>query len=491
MTRPRAGRWGVRRGLAAAALVALAAAAACGAPRAAKSTAAPRAAFTPTAAQEAFLDTLERRTFFWFWDLSDPRTGLTPDRWPTRSFSSISATGFALTAYGIGESRGWITRDQARTRTLATLRFFRDARQDTARAGSTGYRGFYYHFLDPATGTRFENVELSTVDTALLLAGALFAQTWFDRDDPAEREIRAIADTLMARADWTWATVRPPMVVLAWSPEEGALPYDWRGYNESMLIPLLALASTTHPADPAIWSNWTAACRWGTFEGQEHVGFGPLFGHHYSHLWWDFRGIQDSLMRAHGIDWAENARRATLAQRAYAIRNPSGFRGYGERLWGLSACDGPLDGAVVIDGRKREFHTYSARGASRDEIVDDGTIAPTAAGGSTAFAPEVSIPALMAMRADWGAQGFNAYGFVDALNPTLNVKADVHQGRIVPGVGWFDTDQLGIDQGPIVAMIENLRTGLVWRTMRRNAYVVRGLQRAGFTGGWLDSVATR
>jgi hypothetical protein len=216
-----------------------------------------------------------------------------------------------------------------------------------------------------------------------------------------------------------------------------------------------------------------------------------LFGHHYSHLWWDFRGIQDSLMRAHGIDWAENARRATLAQRAYAIRNPSGFRGYGERLWGLSACDGPLDGTLTIDGRKREFHTYSARGASRDEIVDDGTIAPTAAGGSIAFAPEVCIPVLMAMRHDWGAHAFNAYGFVDALNPTLNVATRVPQGQVVPGTGWFDTDQLGIDQGPIVAMIENLRTGLVWRTMRRNPYVVRGLKRAGFTGGWLDSTGTR
>lgn len=192
-------------------------------------------------------------------------------------------------------------------------------------------------------------------------------------------------------------------------------------------------------------------------------------------------------MRARGMDWFENSRRATLAQRAYALANPGMFRGYGERLWGLTACDGPLDGAVVVGGRRREFQTYAARGASFLKVIDDGTIAPAAAGGSIAFAPEVVIPTLLAMRDDWGSALFGRYGFVDALNPTLDVPAPVSQGRVVAGVGWFDDDHLGIDQGPILAMIENHRSGLVWKTMRRNPHVVRGLRAAGFTGGWLDA----
>ncbi|HEY2955346.1 MAG TPA: glucoamylase family protein [Candidatus Eisenbacteria bacterium] len=443
----------------------------------------------PAARQAAFLDTLERRTFEWFWDLCDPGTGLTPDRWPTRSFASMGATGFALTAYPIGAERGYVTRAQAARRTLATLRFLWGARQDTAARGATGYRGFFYHFVDPATGERFEDVELSTVDSALLFAGALFCQSYFDRADSAESGVRALAESLYARADWTWAQARPPAIAHGWRPREGLLPYDWIGYDEAMILYVLALGSPTHAVAPEAWEAWTRGYRWGTFQGQEHLGFAPLFGHQYSHLWIDFRGIRDATMRGRGIDYFENSRRATLAQRAYAIANPSGFRGYGERLWGLSACDGPLDGTVTIDGRAREFHTYQARGASFVRVTDDGTIAPTAAASSIAFAPEVVIPALVAMRYDWGDRLFGRYGFVDALNPTLVVPVATHHGQVDPGRGWFDTDYLGIDQGPILAMIENHRSGLVWRVMRKNPHVVRGLRRAGFAGGWLDSAA--
>jgi hypothetical protein len=203
-------------------------------------------------------------------------------------------------------------------------------------------------------------------------------------------------------------------------------------------------------------------------------------------VWLDLRGVRDSLMQAHGIDWFENSRRATYAQRAYAVANPGGFRGYGESLWGLTACDGPLDGQLTVDGRQRAFRTYAARGASFHEIVDDGTVSPAAAGGSIAFAPEIVIPALIAMRETYGENLFRQYGFVDAFNPTLDVPGQTHHGRTVPGVGWFDSDYLGIDQGPILCMTENYRSGLVWRVMRRNPHVVRGMRAAGFTGGWLD-----
>ena len=479
----------LRRALLVATLAVVAASASC---QAASQAGRARPAPAARAAREAaFLDTLELRTFRWFWDLSDPRTGLTPDRAPTPSFASVAAVGFALTAYPIGAERGWVTRAQARERTLATLRFFWQAPQGTAPQGCTGYRGFFYHFLEPETGHRFQDVELSTMDSALLLAGALFCQSYFDRDEPEEAQVRALAESLYARADWRWAQVRPPMVVHGWDPEHGFLPYDWRGMNESMLVPILALGSPAHALGREVWSDWLRGCRWGSFQGVGHVGFPPLFGHQYSQVWLDLRGLQDSLMRAHGTDWFENSRRATLAQRSYAISNPGRFRGYGERLWGLTACDGPVNDSVTVGGRRLRFSTYEARGASFREIIDDGTVSPAAAGGSIAFAPEVAVPVLLAMRETYGEHVFGAYGFVDALNPTLDVPTRVQHGRVVQGVGWFDVDRLGIDQGPILAMIENHRSGLVWRTMRRNPHVVRGLRVAGFTGGWLDSTQVR
>jgi len=436
-------------------------------------------------AHAAFLDTLEQRTFRWFWDLSDPSTGLTPDRWPTRSFVSVGAMGFALTAYPIGAERGWVARQAAAQRTLATLRFLWHAPQDTAARGMTGYRGFFYHFLDPTGGQRFENVELSTMDTALLMAGVLFCQSYFDRPSALEDSIRSLAESLYDRVDWRWAQIRPPTIALGWLPREGHLPYDWRGYNEAMILHILALGSPSHAVGPETWEAWTSRYRWGAFQGQEYLGFAPLFGHQYSHVWIDFRGIRDAAMRARGIDYFENSRRATLAHRAYAIANPSGFTGYGDRLWGLSACDGPLDSTVEIGGRLRSFRTYAARGVSFTEVTDDGTVAPTAAAASIVFAPEVVVPTLIAMRATYGESLFGRYGFVDALNPTLRVAVPVHHGRVDPTKGWFDTDYLGIDQGPILAMIENYRSELVWRTMRRNPHIRRGLERAGFTGGWL------
>jgi hypothetical protein len=352
-----------------------------------------------------------------------------------------------------------------------------------------GYRGFFYHFLHPGSGTRFEDVELSDIDTALFLAGALFCQSYFDGDAPAERRIRAVADSLVARVEWTWMLVRKPLLSMGWKPGEGHLEWDWHGYNEAMVLQLLALGSPTHPVSAATWWAWTKGYRWGSFHGQDYLGFAPLFGHQYSHVWVDFRGIRDDAMREKGLDYFENSRRATIAQRAYAIANPSGFKDYGTDVWGLTACDGPMDGTLTLAGRERTFHTYQARGACFTHVSDDGTIAPTAAGGSIAFAPEFCLPALMAMRERYGGHVFRRYGFVDAFNPTLDVDVKTQHGRVVPGVGWFDDDHLGIDQGPILAMLENWRSGLVWRVMRKNPHLRRGLRAAGFQGGWLEAGA--
>jgi hypothetical protein len=431
---------------------------------------------------------LEERTFLYFWDLAHPETGLVPDRWPTPSFSSVAAVGFGLTAYGIGAERGWVSREAARDRTLGTLRFLAAAPRGPEPAGTIGHRGFFYHFLHMDSGFRFERVELSSIDTALLIAGVLFSQSYFDRDDPAEKEIRSLAEALYRAVEWPWMVVRPPAVAMGWTPEGGFLGWDWRGYNEAMILLILALGSPTHPIAPEAWDAWTRDYVWGEFHGQEHISFPPLFGHQYTAVWVDFRGIQDDYTRTEGLDYHENSRRATYSHRAYAIANPEGWRGYGADLWGLTASDGPFDGTLEIDGRSRTFHTYWARGVGLVEHCDDGTIAPTAAASSIAFAPEIAIPAIAAQKAYGGDRLYGRYGFFDAFNPTLRMPVKLQHGQLDPELGWFDTDYLGIDQGPIVALIENHRSELVWRTMKRNPHLVRGLRRAGFRGGWLDTV---
>lgn len=418
-------------------------------------------------ADEAMLDDLEHRTFDFFWKTANPDTGLVPDRAPTPSFSSIAAVGFGLTAYAIGAERNYVSRAEARDRVVKTLKFFRDAPQGDAATGMTGYKGFYYHFLDMQTGARFKDVELSSVDTALLLAGVLFVREYFA--NPDEAELRQIADTLLERPDWKWMSTRAPKVAMGWTPESGFLAHDWVGYNEAMIVILLALGSPSSAVEPAAWQAWSADYdrTFGTAYGQKHLVFPPLFGHQYSHLWVDFRGIRDPYMAAHDLDYFENSRRATLAQQAYAVANPDGWKGYGADVWGLTACDGPGDKTVTIAGKPRQIRGYAARGMAS---YDDGTIAPTAMVSSIAFAPEVVLPGIRALREKHGAQIYREYGFVDAFNPTLD---------------WVDVDYLGIDQGPIIGMIENHRSELVWKTMKKSAYLRRALARAGFTGGWL------
>ena len=431
---------------------------------------------------------IERRTFQFFWDTTNENNGLTPDRYPARPFSSIAAVGYALTAYPIGIENGWVSRTQAVDRTLTTLKFLRNLPQGPQATGKGGYRGFYYHFLHMDSGHRFASwVELSSVDTALLMMGVLFAQSYYDGADPREVEIRKLADELYAGVDWTWLQRRAPLVSMGWFPEKGFIEHDWRGYNEAMLLYVLALGSPTHAVEPEAWTAWTRTYdeTWGTFQGQEYLAFGPLFGHQYSHVWIDFRGIQDAYMRERGIDYFENSRRAAYAHRAYAIANPMQWKGYGANVWGLTASDGPQRTRQQYAGEQREFRHYSARGAGLADNFDDGTIAPTAAIASLPFAPEIVIPATLEMHQRYGEFLYSSYGFLDAFNPSFDYDIPLNTGRIVPGEGWVASDYLGIDQGPILAMIANYRSGFVWNVMKRNPYIRTGLERAGFTGGWL------
>jgi hypothetical protein len=419
-----------------------------------------------------FLTDLEQRTFRFFWETANPKNGLIPDRYPTPSHASIAAVGFGLTAYPIGVERDYISRLEAQRRVLATLRYF---------ANASNEHGFFYHFVDMRSGARASDSEVSTVDTALLLAGMLFCEDYFASQDPRDVEIRKLTDDIYRRVDWTWAQPRPPAVALAWTPESGFSGSDWRGYNEAMLVYLLALGSPTHPIESEAWKLWTSTYdqHWGTLYDQTYLSFAPLFGHQYTHVWVDFRGIRDDYMRSHDLDYFENSRRATYTQRRYAIANPKHWQGYGKNVWGLSASDGP----GTSPGRDQPYLTYAARGVGLGRIVDDGTIAPTAAISSLPFAPEIVLPATLEMYQRFGSSIYSSYGFLDAFNASVRnpSSAAARSGDL----GWVDPDYIGIDEGPILAMIENYRSDLVWRVMRSDPYLQHGLARAGFSGGWL------
>ena len=431
---------------------------------------------------------IERRTFQFFWDTTNEVNGLTPDRYPSRPFASIAAVGYALTAYPIGIENNWVSRNQAVDRTLLTLKFFRDMPQGPQATGKGAYKGFYYHFLDMQKGERYNSwVELSSVDTSLFMMGVLFAQSYYDRDDPREKEIREIAEELYRRVDWNWLQQNKPLVSMGWFPESGFIPHDWMGYNEAMMLYVLALGSPTHPVSPEAWQVWARTYNddWGVYQGQEFLAFGPMFGHQYSHVWIDFRGIQDDFMRERGMDYFENSRRATLAQREYAINNPMKWKDYGENVWGLTASDGPQQTVQEFRGEQREFRHYSARGAGLRENFDDGTIAPTAAISSLPFAPEIVIPATLEMHERYGEYLYSSYGFLDSFNRSFDFDIPLKTGRLVPGEGWVASDYIGIDQGPILTMIANYRNDFVWNVMKKNAHIRTGLERAGFKGGWL------
>lgn len=431
---------------------------------------------------------IERRTFQFFWDTTNEVNGLTPDRFPSRPFASIASVGFSLTAYPIGIENGWVSRTQAVDRTLVTLEFLRQARMGPQAEGRSGHKGFFYHFLDMQSGARYDKwVELSSVDTGILLMGVLFAQSYYTGDDEREVRIRELADQIYRRVEWPYLQQRPPLISMGWYPERGFITHDWKGYNEAMLVYILALGSPTHPVEPEAWEVWTQTYErdWGVFQGQEYLSFGPHFGHQYSHVWIDFRGIRDEYMKNRGIDYFENSRRATYAQRAYAIDNPMGWEDYGENVWGLTASDGPQRTTQEFKGQQREFRHYSARGAGLSDEFDDGTIAPTAAIASLPFAPEIVIPATEELYERYGEYLYSSYGFLDAVNPSFKYDVPLKTGRLIPGRGWVASDYIGIDQGPILTMIANYRNDFVWKVMRENPYIRKGLERAGFTGGWL------
>jgi len=416
---------------------------------------------------------LERDTFKYFADEVNPENGLVRDSTRRGSPSSIAAVGFALTAYPIAVERKYLARTEAVKRTLTTLRFFHDAPHGKQR-DATGYKGFYYHFLDMETGRRANKCEISTIDTTYLLAGALAAACYFNSDTKAERELRELADALYKRADWHWAQNGALTVSHGWRPERGFIRYRWTGYSEALILYILGLASPTFPLPAESYKAWTRTYKWKKLYGHEFVYAGPMFIHHLSHMWIDFRGIQDDYMRGKAMDYFENSRRAIYAQQAYAMRNPKKFAGYGRFSWGITASDGPGPAERRVNGRRVRFFDYKAR--SIPYGPDDGTLAPWAVAASLPFAPEIVLPSLFLLNEDY-PEITSEYGFKCSYNPTFT-----SEGRN----GWISKGYYGLDQGPIIMMIENYRTEFIWRLMRRCPFIVTGLRRAGFSGGWLN-----
>jgi hypothetical protein len=411
----------------------------------------------PFASDDDFLEYIQAANFYYFWYSGNPANGLVPDRSANGSGCSIAAVGFGLTAIGIGVDHGWISRTQATARVLTTLNTFWNGPQGSNTTGVIGYNGWFYHFLDMNLAVRSGGTELSSIDTVLLLGGIMYCKQYFNGTNADETSIRTLAAQIFNRVDWTWMARGTDAVSMGWYPGTGAgsgfISGNWVGYNEGMLLYILGLGIANNPLPATAWSRWTSGYVYtNNLYGESFLLFPPLFGHEYSHCWIDFRHIGDTYMNSHNSTYFENSRRAAIANRAYCIADPLGWVGYGSNTWGLTACDGPSG--------------YSARGAPPAQN-DDGTIAPTAAGAAMAFTPEFSLPTLRNFyngRAHlWSAAG---YGFIDAFNQTPPV--------------WFDTDELGIDQGPIVIMIENHRTNKPWRLFMQDPEVQRGLARAGF-----------
>jgi hypothetical protein len=415
---------------------------------------------TPSAfaSDNAFMDYLEEANFDYYWYTANPTNGLVPDRSaggaPGGSAASIFAVGLGLTAIGIAVDHGWITRAQGAARVQTTLNTFWNGPQGSNTTGEIGYQGWFYHFLDMNAATRSGSSELSSIDSTFLLAGILYAKQYFNGNNATETNIQTLASDIFNRVNWLWFAPDIPgtnAVRMGWLPESGFSTFgDWKGYNEGMLLYLLGMGASSNTLPAACWSYWTSGYIWGTQYGESYVIFPPMYGHEYSQCWVDFRHVGDAYMNGENSTYFQNSRRAALAQQQYCIANPGGFRGYSAQFWGLTASDDPSG--------------YVVHGAPPDES-DNGTLAPTASGGAMSFAPDIALPTLEAIYNQGRTRVWTAFGFIDAFNFQQN---------------WYDVDELGIDQGPIIVSTENYRNQNVWRLFMQNPEVQRGLQQAGF-----------
>jgi len=388
-----------------------------------------------SAEDQQFLNEVENAHFLYFWDQGSPNTGMVKDRCNVhiddkRPAASIAATGFGLTALCIGDKQGFIATDDALERVFVTLRFLWKKLPN--------HRGFFYHFANADTGERMWDSEVSSVDTAILLCGVLTCREHFRHPGIAE-----LADLIFNRVDWSWISEDTTLLTHGWTPEGGFLASRWDYYSELMMMYLLGMGSTAHPLKPDTWNAWKRL----TFEydGMRYIGsFAPLFVHQFSQAWFDFRGRRDKY-----ADYFQNSVIATEVHRRFCLELAKQFPDYSDDLWGINASDSE--------------HGYIVWGGPPAMGPIDGTVVPSAAGGSLPFLPQPTLRVLKNIRAHYPL-AWTKYGFVNAFNPLKN---------------WYDTDVIGIDTGIILLMAENLRTGFVWDTFMKTPEAQRGMQLAG------------
>ena len=382
----------------------------------------------PRMTDAEFLDMVSKDTFAYFMEQSNPDNGMVRDGSSEEKPSSIAAVGFALTALCIGVENKWIPKNEAYIRIVRTLRAFKNSVPNE--------HGFFYHFLDMETGQREWNSEVSSIDTALFIAGALTACEYFKGS-----EIDTLANEIYERVDWKWMLKGKKVLCMGYTPENGFLQYYWDSYNEAMILYALAIGSPTNPIPRSCWHAWSRNYgRYGKYNFI-YCPTGSLFVYQYSHAWIDFRGKKDLY-----ADYWENSVQATLANRQYCIDNAAKFPGFAQDVWGLTASIGPRG--------------YKGYGGGPGSSYCDGTIAPSAAAGSMPFAPELCLEALRTMYDEYGSELYGKYGFKDSFN----LKAD-----------WWCDEYLGIDQGISLLMIENYRSGFVWKYFMRHPAVQRWL----------------
>ncbi|OFX83593.1 MAG: hypothetical protein A2W99_15290 [Bacteroidetes bacterium GWF2_33_16] len=425
--------------------------------------------YSITRDDEVLLDSIQRKTFLYFLNEHHPEWGIVKDRASLWAPSSSASTGFGIPSFAIGVERNWITREQAAQITLNMLNFYLNSVQSTD-TNATGYKGFYYHFVRMSSGTREWDCELSSIDSGILMMGIIFARNYYNLQNEVEKQIRSVSEILLGRIDWSFMKMGPSgkfgnSLSMGWYPEKGLHDMGWIGYNEALFLYILAAGLDMKDVEES-YDAWLKTYLWeSTYEEFSHVAFPPLFGHQFSHAFIDFRGLADSYMKKKGIDYFENSRRATYVQRQYAIDNPHAWVGYDSLCWGITASDGPTTKYNFDD---KEFRGYAGRGASGPHYnyFDDGTIAPYASLSSLPFAPEIVLPTIKSILEKQGGKVWGKYGFYDAFNPTAN---------------WVNDDFIGIAQGPMLIMIENFRTGLVWNYVMKDPIIQKGLNRLEFS----------
>jgi hypothetical protein len=443
--------------------------------RVSKTSEEPKSLTSPFSDEEMF-EHLMYRTFDYFRHEWNPANGLIADKNQPGAPASIAVLGLGFTVYTVAAERGLMSRSEAAARTLTALRFLQSSEQGP-QADATGYRGFYYHFLDLQTGKRVWKSELSTIDTAILMAGVLTAQCYFTKECAEEKEIREIADFLYRRVEWPFALNGKATMTHGWTPEKGFKSHRWdTNYSEAMILYALALGSPTHAINPKGYKQWTSTFETLKIYDIECLHAGPMFIHQMSHLWIDFREIRDQFNEKAGFDYFENSRRATYIQRRYGVENPKRYFYYSQYCWGLTASDGPGPAVLRVEGVKRSFYNYLARGVPHGP--DDGTISPWAVAASLPFAPEIVTDTIRHMIGKLGQKGLCKYGFDASYNPGYPQSNEKYEGWVSP---WI----FGLNQGPTIVMIENYQSELIWKTMSKCPYLIAGLRAAGFEGGWL------